>query len=204
MRNIPMSELLVSYYEGKTRAYDEIMKRCLDFVNRKIYANGIDCPYQKDELVMQVIEKVITKMETFIPDDQKPDMGFWAWVATICYNNYMDYCRKLKNTNLFLSVDDRYESGELKNEISIDDNWLKHTSNRDHLNKMIEVAKQLPTQQYKIIKLIYWFDMSTSEIAERLSLTESNVRVLHHRALKLLYKLLYGGNDSSGNFLLAA
>jgi len=199
-----MSELLVSYYEGKTRAYNEIMKRCLDFVNRKIYANDIDCPYQKDELVMQVIEKVITKMDTFIPDDKKPDMGFWNWVATICYNNYMDYCRKLKHNNLFLSVDARYDNGDLKNEISIDDNWLKNTSNRDHLNKMIEVAKQLPLQQYKIIKLIYWFDMSTSEIAERLSLTETNVRVIHHRALKILYKLLYGDNDNNDNFSLAA
>jgi RNA polymerase sigma factor (sigma-70 family) len=69
---------------------------------------------------------------------------------------------------------------------------------------MIEVAKQLPNTQYKIIKLIYWFDMSTSEIAKHLSLTETNVRVLHHRAIKRLYILLYGGNDSSGNFLLAA
>jgi RNA polymerase sigma factor (sigma-70 family) len=199
-----MSELLMSYNEGNKRAYDEIMKRCLDFVKRKIYANNIDCTYQKDELVMQVIVKVLTKMDTFIPDNQKTDMGFWAWVSTICYNNYMDYCRKLKRNNIFLCVDDRYENGDLKNEISVDDNWLKHTSNKDHLNKMIELAKQLPEKQYKIIKLTYWFDMNNTEIAKRLNETENNVRVLHHRALKRLYILMYGGNDNSNKYFLAA
>ena len=88
MTNTTMSELLVAYNKGNKRAHEEIMKRCLNFVQRRIFANNIDCPYQKDELVMQVIVKILTKLNTFIPDEVKPDKGFWGWVSAICYNNY--------------------------------------------------------------------------------------------------------------------
>jgi DNA-directed RNA polymerase specialized sigma subunit len=45
MTNTTMSELLVAYNAENKRAHEEIMKRCLNFVQRRIFANNIDCPY---------------------------------------------------------------------------------------------------------------------------------------------------------------
>ena len=102
MKSVPLNNLLLAYIGNNKLAQEELMKRCLSFVKSKVFSNDIKCHDQKEELVMLVIVKVLTKIYTFKPNEQAPDSGFWAWVATICYNTYMDFCRNKKKTNLFI------------------------------------------------------------------------------------------------------
>jgi RNA polymerase sigma factor (sigma-70 family) len=187
MKSVPLNDLLLAYNTGDKLAQDELMKRCLSFVKSKVFSNDIKCRDQKEELVMQVIVKVLNKINTFKPNQNMPDVGFWAWVATICYNTYMDFFRNQKKTNLFISLDETYEDGSLKNEVAGDDAWLKYISKKEKFIQLVRVARQLPDKYFTIIKLKYWFDMSNEEIANYLHESENNIRVMHHRALKKLY-----------------
>ena len=187
MKSVPLNNLLTAYNEGNKLAQEELMRRSLSFVKSKVYSNDIKCRDQKEELVMQVIIKILNKIDTFKPNTKLPESGFWGWVATICYNTYMDFCRNQKKTNLFISVDETYEDGSLKNEIAGEDAWLKYISKKDKFIKLVRTAKQLPEKYFTIIKLKYWFDMNYEEIAEYINETENNVRVMHHRALKKLH-----------------
>jgi RNA polymerase sigma factor (sigma-70 family) len=187
MKSVPLNDLLLAYNTGDKLAQDELMKRCLSFVKSKIFSNDIKCRDQKEELVMQVIVKVLNKINTFQPNQNMSDVGFWAWVSTICYNTYMDFFRNQKKTNLFISLDETYEDGSLKNEVAGDDAWLKYISKKEKFILLVRVAKQLPDKYFTIIKLKYWFDMSNEEIANYLHESENNIRVMHHRALKKLY-----------------
>jgi RNA polymerase sigma factor (sigma-70 family) len=190
MKNLTLNELLLAYNSGNKLAQEELMKRCLSFVKSKIFSNDIKCGDQKEELVMQVIIKILNKLNTFNPNDKLPDIGFWPWVATICYNTYMDFFRNQKKSNLFISLDQTYHNGSLKNEVAGDDAWLKYISKKEKFIHLVRVAKQLPEKYFTIIKLKYWFDMSNEEIANYLNETEGNIRVMHHRALKKLYSQL--------------
>jgi RNA polymerase sigma factor (sigma-70 family) len=187
MKSVPLNDLLLAYNTGDKLAQDELMKRCLSFVKSKIFSNDIKCRDQKEELVMQVIVKVLNKINTFQPNQNMSDVGFWAWVSTICYNTYMDFFRNQKKTNLFISLDETYEDGSLKNEVAGDDAWLKYISKKEKFILLVRVAKQLPDKYFTIIKLKYWFNMSNEEIANYLHESENNIRVMHHRALKKLY-----------------
>jgi len=190
MKSVPLNDLLLTYANGDKFAQEELMRRCLTFVKSKVYANDIKCRDQKEELVMQVIVKILNKIDSFKPNENLVDSGFWAWVATICYNTYMDFCRNQKKTNLFISVDETYDDGSLKNELPGDDAWLKYISKKDKFIKLVRIAKQLPDKYFTIIKLKYWFDMNYEEISNYLHETENNVRVMHHRALKKLHASL--------------
>lgn len=195
MKSVPFNELFLNYFNGNKLAQEELMKRCLSFVKKKVFSNDIKCRDQKEELVMLIIVKIINKIDTFRPNENAPDVGFWAWVATICYNTYMDFCRNQKKTSLFISVDDTYEDGSVKYEITGDDAWLNYISKKDRFIKLVRVAKQLPEKYFTIIKLKYWFDMSNEEIANHLKETENNIRVMHHRALKKLHAMLIVKNN---------
>ena len=194
-----VADLYFAYYEGNKKAKEELMKRCLAFVKRKIYANDIKCRDQKDELVMQVIIKILNKMDTFKPNHNADDLGLWPWLATICYTTYMDFCRKQKKVNLFISINETNSDGSLKSELVADEHWLKTTSNKETLTKLDKHAKLLPEKQFTIIKLKYWFNMSYTEIAAHLNESENNVRVLQHRALKKLHILLNDNNHLHDN-----
>jgi DNA-directed RNA polymerase specialized sigma24 family protein len=98
---------------------------------------------------------------------------------------------------LFISVDDTYDDGSVKYEITGDDAWLNYISKKDRFIKLVRVAKQLPEKYFTIIKLKYWFDMSNEEIAIYLKETENNIRVMHHRALKKLHAMLVVKNNDN-------
>jgi RNA polymerase sigma factor (sigma-70 family) len=187
-----MSELLLSYLNGNPVAKEKLMKLSLAFVKEKIYANKINCQDQKNDLVMQVIMKLLTKINTFVPNHNAIDLGYWPWLSTICFNTYMDYCRKKSKDNLFLSIDDRYDDGDLKLEITAEEK----TSNKEIINKLMILAKNLPARQNLIINLKYKFGMSYSEIADYLNETVNSVTVAHHRAISKLRKQLI---DDLGN-----
>jgi RNA polymerase sigma-70 factor (ECF subfamily) len=200
MKSVPLKYLLLTYSNGNKFAQEELMRRCLIFVKSKVYANNIKCRDQKEELVMQVIVKILIKINTFKPNKNLPESGFWAWIATICYNSYMDFCRHQKKINLFISVDETYEDGTLKNQIAGEETWLRYISKKDKFIKLVRTAKQLPEKYFTIIKLKYWFDMNYEEIAEYLHETENNIRVMHHRALKKLHSSLISKSKIEDNW----
>lgn len=194
-----MSELILSYLNGNPVAKEKLMKLSLTFVEEKIYATKINCKDQKDEVVMQVILKLLTKINTFVPNHNALDLGYWPWLSTICYNTYMDYCRKKSKDNLYLSIDDRYDDGELKLEIIAEES----TYNKEIINKLMELAKNLTERQYLIINLKYKFGMSYAEIAKYLNESINNVTVAHHRAICKLRENYINGDDDP-NFFCAA
>ena len=190
MNSLTVRDLLLAYNDGSRQAYEELMKRSLVFVRRKMHTNRIKCYNQKEELVMLVVLKILNKMHTFIPNENASEMGFWSWVSTICFNTYMDFFRDQKKSSGIMSIDETYDNGKLKHEPSNEESWLKNILKKDNLADLARLANQLPEKQYLIIKLKYWFDMTNAEIASYVGETENNVRVLHHRALNKLQCLL--------------
>jgi RNA polymerase sigma factor (sigma-70 family) len=190
MKSVPTPILLSQFQNDINCAKEELMRRCLHFVKSKLHSVNIKCKDQKEELVMQVMMKIITKINTFVPNEAAYEHGFWAWVSTISYNNYMEFIRNKKKAYLFYSVDDTYENGNAKFEIEDNNNWLQYVTKKDKFVILVRAAKQLPDKYYTIIKLKYWFNMNTEEVAKYLNEEEVNVRVMHHRAIKKLQMIL--------------
>jgi RNA polymerase sigma factor (sigma-70 family) len=188
MKNVTTMELYALFINGEFKAREELMKRCVKFLKQKVYNTRIACDDQKNELIQEVVLKVLENIERFTPRLDKPDGGFWGWVARISHNNFNEYGRKLKKHQNFLSIDETYDdSGESVIVIAHNHNWINETSDREMMKRIYLIVSRLPEKQMKVLKMKYKFNMSYTEIADKLNEKEANIRVYHARALDKIY-----------------
>jgi DNA-directed RNA polymerase specialized sigma24 family protein len=145
MKNVTTMELYALFINGEFKAREELMKRCVKFLKQKVYKTRITCDDQKNELIQEVVLKVLENIERFTPRLDKPDGGFWGWVARISHNNFNEYGRRLKKQQNLLSIDETYgDSGEGIIVIANNDNWLTEISNRELRKRIYLIVSRLP------------------------------------------------------------
>jgi RNA polymerase sigma-70 factor, ECF subfamily len=98
-----------------------------------------------------------------------------TWIYTIAHNTIVDFYRSHKKH-------EEIEDDIIDENIHIDKN-ISMKMNRDILYTYI---KKLPAKQAEIIILKFMHDMTNKEIEDILSLSQTHIRVLQHRALKEL------------------
>ena len=121
-------------------------------------------------------------------------------VFLYCYKHYGDYdpSKSSLNTWLYLVVNSRVKNYYRDNKVNVDidelswvladervdmDSCVYVDQVREGLNRAIAT---LPERQQKIVRMKYFEEKSSSEIAEVLGLSAGNVRVLLSRALDAL------------------
>ena len=107
--------------------------------------------------------------------------NFKAWLLTVCRNEYYSHYRKRKKI-AFVALDEN----TTLNAPDILDNIIKNEQYRA-LYRAISI---LPEEQREVITLFYFSDFSVKEIAFTTGKSESNTKVLLHRARKSLKKIL--------------
>ena len=77
--------------------------------------------------------------------------------------------------------------------MSEENDFTEEAAKLDAYRRLLyEAIQMLTEQQRKVVVLRYLNELSDKEIAERLSITKTNVRVIAHRALKRLESILRG------------
>ena len=155
-------EEVYALYRGSVLRY--LSRRCAAF-------------HDAEDLTEQVFEYVYKKLDTYDPEKASVK----NWVFMICVSRWKNYCRDrriscdLDAVSGFMG-DDESDLGKAI--------WLGQV--RDALAKALE---QLPDVQKRILIMKYFQNASYEEIARRTLMSESNVRVYHHRALAKLQKM---------------
>jgi RNA polymerase sigma-70 factor, ECF subfamily len=109
-----------------------------------------------------------------------------AWIYRIAHNKVIDYHRTKKHQE---SIDD----GSSK---KLHGAWLE--GEMDDLfasRELAEAVRQLPINYQEVIILRFINQMSHSEVAEIMNITESHVRVLQYRALQQMRVLIAEVNN---------
>ncbi|GHT55234.1 DNA-directed RNA polymerase sigma-70 factor [Bacteroidia bacterium] len=102
-----------------------------------------------------------------------------SFAVTLLKNNCLDYLRKVKpETN---PVDGM--------PIQASDSSFVQIENRDQLNHIRFIMKQLPVLQQQVIQLKIWDNHSDEEIEKITGLTKGNIKVLVSRARKKIKEL---------------
>jgi RNA polymerase sigma-70 factor (ECF subfamily) len=104
-----------------------------------------------------------------------------AWFYRIARNTLFDYWRKSKEIS----------SSELPEEL-VDE----HQSTSEIMDKELEIEAmekalaRLPNNMREIVRLRFIEGMSSKDVADKLNISDSNVRVMQYRALKKLREYL--------------
>jgi len=163
----------------------------LESIYREYYKNvynyigfRINNHFDAEELSSLVFEKAISKWSHY-----NPDFPMEAWLIGIAKNTVTDYLRAKKRKH-FVSLDniiDFASPNKQPDEIVV----------RGEENRALMVAMaQLKDVERQILSMKFATDLKHHEIAKILNVSESNVGVTVHRAIKKLRKLM-GEEDKS-------
>jgi len=107
---------------------------------------------------------------------------FKAWLLTVCRNEYFSYCRKKKYEPLCTDPLVSDPSQDVLAQIIRDEEY----------RALYRAISLLKAEQREVILLRYFSALSTQAIAETIGKSQSNVKVLLHRARANLKKILEG------------
>ena len=126
-------------------------------------------------------------------DKYTPKYAFSTWLYRIALNNSIDFLR-LKNNMPQYFEEDLYTSSTTSIIDQSEDN-LQRTPEEEVIDKqrlqlLRAAVSELPDRYRRVIELRYYEDLAYEEIAERLSLTLSNVKIQIMRAKQMLAELM--------------
>ena len=157
----------------------------LESIYRQYYKNvynyigfRIDNHFDAEELASLVFEKAIDKWGYY-----NPDFPVEAWLIGIAKNTVADYMRA-KKRKYFVSLDNIIglaSPGKQPDEVVV--------VNEANKTFMVAMAK-LKDGERQILSMKFATDLRHHEIAKILGISDSNVGVIVHRALKKLRKLM--------------
>jgi RNA polymerase sigma-70 factor (ECF subfamily) len=136
-----------------------------------------------------VTEEVFVRMLGGIGNFELRQAPFAAWLFRIAHNQVISYARKngarRQETSLSVSIADPSPDP------------LSRVEDRLHFEQIFDVARCLPQAQREVLWLRFAVGLSVGDTARALGKREGNVKVLQHKAIAKLQKLLVGPNGTT-------
>lgn len=156
---------------NKTDLKDEevfVIKRNSDMVYRLAYAQ-MKNKDDADDVYQEVFYRYIKKMPAFESREHER-----AWFIRVTLN-----CSKTSLTSFWKTKT-----------VPIDENIEFPQTDKEDLSFALKKLKKINKKYTAVIHLFYYEDLTTSQIADALNLSEGNVRMLLTRARRELKKIL--------------
>ena len=126
-------------------------------------------------------------------DKYTPKYAFSTWLYRIALNNSIDFLRMKNNMPQYFE-EDLYTSSTTSIIDQSEDNLLRNPEeeiiDKQRLQLLRAAVSELPERYRRVIELRYYEDLAYEEIAERLGLTLSNVKIQIMRAKQMLSELM--------------
>lgn len=171
---IQVQKLIKDAKRGNSQAfgqlYDLYSPRLFNFILAKTQNRTV-----AEDLLQTVFLKAWNRLSKYKPS---PAAKFSTWLFQIANYTIIDYWRTRKET---------VEIDKLEN-LAI---FAVEPKQYENYNFLWKVMSELPEDYKSVIYLRFIQDLSIIETAEVMNKTQIGVRVLQHRALKALRKLLH-------------
>ncbi|NTU78909.1 MAG: sigma-70 family RNA polymerase sigma factor [Chloroflexales bacterium] len=174
-----LSEVLARAQRGDQRAFDLIYHRFADPLFRYIYARSGDAS-QAEELHGDLWLRVVERLGSFRPPPSGVDAAFAAWLYRIAYNMVIDSVRRRGGPGVSLDI-------EIVSHDPAPDEQIIVASEAEALHAAIE---RLTPDQREVVVMRFFEERSNAEVAALTGRSEGAVKVMQHRALKTLARLL--------------
>ncbi len=187
----------------KARRDYVLLRKALDHNDQQAYAELMSL--YRDSIYYMLIRMVKNKddaedltLMTFgkafrYLDKYTPKYAFSTWLYRIALNNSIDFLRVKNNMPQYFE-EDLYTTSTTSIIDNSEDN-LQRTPEDEIIDKqrlqlLRAAVSQLPDKYRKVIELRYYEDLAYEDIAERLGLTLSNVKIQIMRAKQMLSQLM--------------
>lgn len=134
---------------------------------------------EAEDVTITTFTKVFEKLELY-----NEDFEFVTWVKAIANNTLIDHWRKRKGNHISLNEDLMLDPVV---QISVP-SPEQELINQQNISELRDKVESLPPLYQEVIKLRYMEEMSYNEMAEKLNLSLSNVKVRVLRGKSLLSK----------------
>lgn len=126
-------------------------------------------------------------------DKYTPKYAFSTWLYRIALNNSIDFMRVKNNMPQYFE-EDLYTSNTTSMVDQSEDNMQRtpeeEVIDKQRLQLLRAAVAELPDKYRKVIELRYYEDLAYEDIAERLGLSLSNVKIQIMRAKQMLAELM--------------
>ena len=176
-------DLMKRSQEGDKGAYSELLEKLIKIL--KNYFEG-KMPQFSDDIVQDTLISIHKARHTF-----DPSRPFRPWLFAIAKRRLIDFQR--------MQIREKKRTESLQTSISFSNKLeqaeeYRNTGNlsepNDNESKITSAVEMLSTKQQDVIKLLKLEGFSIDEVAEKLSLSNSNVKVIAHRAYEKLRQIL--------------
>lgn len=137
-------------------------------------------PDEAEDITGEIFEKMVKAL----PNYEYRGVPFQSWLYQIASNQIKDHYRR-SGSRPSTPIEDMDFADPQAGPEGL-------TEHRLVLDEVYEAVKKLPEAQRRVIELRFGADRSVRETAEILRKSENNVKVLQHKALDRLKKLLGG------------
>lgn len=169
-----LGTLMQKAQEGDSVSYEKLLKECRSLIH-SFLAKRIRDSESVEDVLQEVLVSVHRARHTY-----DPSRPFFPWVYSIARRRYIDYVRK--QTRIY--------------ENEVQDETMTHlpakTEKMVFLDREIldQAISRLPEKQKLAVMYMKLENLSVKETAEKLSMSESAVKVNAHRGYKALRKIL--------------
>ncbi|PLX00018.1 MAG: sigma-70 family RNA polymerase sigma factor [Marinilabiliales bacterium] len=169
MINIEQEILIIEKAKTNPQAFEVLYNEYFEAIFRFIYQRTDTIDEAKD-ITQQVFVKAMSKIHNYTHKGYR----FSSWLYRIAYNEFVDACRKQKVCQT-VNIDKK-----AIRELYSDEN---SESNEELIEILYKVLDDLPQQELILIEMRFFEKRSFKEIADILSITESNAKVKTYRLL---------------------
>ena len=152
------NELIQSFQEGNTRAFDALLDRHQERIYNTILFMVKDS-YLAEDLIQDIFIKIIHNLKL---NKYNEEGKFLPWALRISHNFCVDHFRKVKRTPTIKTSDDQ----DLFEVINHSDHSADYKMTRKQTHQNIQqLVDLLPEEQREIIVLRHYANLSFKEIA---------------------------------------
>lgn len=167
--------LALKALEGDKRAYNKLLNDLVPFI-QNIIRPKLANPQWAEDITQDVLISMHKSLHTFAPD--RP---FKPWLSSIIHFRTTDYLRQYYKRH-----------GDKK--VSTEDYFFQknYVTNPTHTGEYADIKdflETIPEDQKEIFEMLKIYGYSAREVAEKMDMSESAVKVSAHRTLNKLKDL---------------
>jgi RNA polymerase sigma-70 factor (ECF subfamily) len=171
-------KLVLQAIEGDAEAFGRLYSLYLDAIYRFLYFR-VGRPTVAEDLTEKVFFKAWTSMGSY----EHQGVRFSSWLYRIARNAVIDYHR-VSRSHVILT--DEFPTLAEEEELSP----LQLVLRREEVEELQVAISQLPEEQKQVLILRFTEGLSHAQVAEIVGKTEEACRVIQHRALAALSRIL--------------
>jgi len=165
--------------QGNTGAFGELYETLFPDLYRYVRAKvrDEDC----EDLCTDVFVKVWENLQQYRAQE---NVSFRSWFFRIAHNTVIDYYRKYRDT---VGIDEEIMQIEDRSAEASPDRETNRVLDKEYL---LTLLGRLKREYEQVLTLKYLNELSNAEISDVMQKSETAIRILTHRALKQLRRMI--------------